>query len=206
MRAMSSLPGVALFGPPRCVVCRHRADWLCATCRAAARPPQEDLVIRDVTRAVAPWAYEGGPRSLVLALKLRGLRGAAEPLVDAMVRCSGRSALDPTTITWVPARRRDKARRGFDHAEVLARGVAAGLGGTALPLLERRGHQADQAGLDRAHRLGNLRSAFVAADGVPGSVLLCDDLVTTGATAAACATALRSAGARRVEVLVACRR
>ena len=195
-----------MFGPPRCVLCTRREDWLCRSCRSEARPPHEAMVIKDVSSAVAPWAYEGGPRSLILALKLRGLKAAADPLIDAMVRCSRRNGIAADAVTWVPARRRDARARGFDHAEVLARGVAERLGLPAAPLLVRRGHQRDQAGLDRAHRLSNLATAFEARAQTAGSVLLVDDLVTTGATAAACAKALKRAGADRVDLLVGCRR
>ena len=195
-----------MFGPPRCVVCRKREDWLCACCRAEARPPQEAMAIKDVTRAVAPWAYEGGPRSLVLALKLRGSRTAAEPLIAAMALCARRSGLDADVVTWVPARPKDKAARGFDHAEVLARGVADRLGLPAAPLLARRGVQLDQAGLDKRQRWTNLAGAFTATSRWNGTILLIDDLVTTGATAGSCATVLKAAGAARVELLVACRR
>ena len=164
------------------------------------------MAIKDVASAVAPWAYEGGPRSLVLALKLRGLKAAAAPLIDVMVHCSRSAPIDSEIVTWVPARSKDKAARGFDHAEVLARGVAAKLGLSAIPLLARRGHQPDQAGLDRSHRLQNLTSAFVPTTAAAEKVLLIDDLVTTGATATACASSLRCAGAERIDLLVACRR
>lgn len=195
-----------MFGSPRCLVCHRRAGWLCGSCRAAARPPHEAMVIKDVTHAVAPWAYEGGPRSLLLALKLRGLKDAAGPLIDAMVECSRRERVDADVVTWVPARRRDRLARGFDHAEVLATGVAARLGLGTAPLLARRGHQVDQAGLDRSHRFSNLAAAFEAPATAPATVLLVDDLVTTGATASSCAGALKDAGAQRVDVLVGCRR
>lgn len=195
-----------MFGPPRCVLCRKREDWLCAVCREQARPPQEAIVIRGVTRALAPWAYEGGPRSLILALKLRGLKTAAGPLIEEMARCATRAAVDAEAVTWVPARARDRTLRGFDHAEVLARGVASRTGVPAVPLLARRGYQADQAGLTRSERLSNLAAAFAARSAPPRSILLIDDLVTTGATAAACTAALKGAGAGRVDLLVACRR
>lgn len=143
---------------------------------------------------------------MVLALKLRGLRAAAAPLVEAMVGSARGGAMDADVITWVPARRKDRAVRGFDHGEVLARAVAARLGLPAAALLARRGHQVDQVGLDRTQRLLNLTSAFAAVRSVGGSILLIDDLVTTGATARACAEALTGAGAGRVDLLVACRR
>lgn len=194
-----------MFGPPRCVVCRKRQDWLCALCRAKARPPQEPMVIKDVTRAVAPWAYEGGPRSLVLALKLRGSKTAADPLIEAMTECARRTGLAGDAVTWVPARHQDKAERGFDHAEVLARGVAERLGLPAIPLLARRGVQIDQAGLDRRQRSLNLVGAFTTMSRLVNPVLLVDDVLTSGATASSCATVLKAAGATRIDLLVACR-
>ena len=164
------------------------------------------MAIKNVARALAPWAYEGGPRSLVLTLKLRGSRTAAEPLIGAMAGCIRSAGLDADVVTWVPARSKDKKGRGFDHAEVLARGVAQRLGLPAAPLLARCGAQVDQVGLDRRQRWTNLTHAFRATGPISGPVLLIDDLVTTGATSSSCAGALRGAGASRVDLLVACRR
>lgn len=153
---------------------------------------------------VAAWAYEGGPRTLVLALKLRHLSAAADPLVEAALAAARRARLDGDVITWVPARGRDVSRRGFDHAEVLARGIASGMGLGAKALLRRRGIQADQTQLDRRARMQNLKDAFIARTKPPPRVILVDDLVTTGATAMACARALKVSGASRVCLLTAC--
>ncbi len=141
----------------------------------------------------------------MLALKLRHLKAAAGPLVDAMVAAARRAGLDDDCLTWVPARPRDRAARGFDHAEVLAREIAARLGLPAVALLDRHGVQLDQSGLDRAARLANLDGAFYARGSVPERLILVDDLVTTGATATACAMALKTAGATYVWLLAACR-
>jgi predicted amidophosphoribosyltransferase len=145
----------------------------------------------------------------VLALKLRHLRDAAQPLVEAMVSAFYRHGLGGETVSWVPARRRDIRIRGFDHAEVLARALAQRVGLPAAALLERRGTQRDQSGLGREERSVNLQGAFRAPETLlgpsPGRVLLVDDLVTTGATASACSSALRATGVVRVGLLAACR-
>lgn len=143
---------------------------------------------------------------MILALKVRGMKTAAEPLVTGMSACVRRAGIDGGVITWVPARGADKRKRGFDHAELLAAGLSERVGLPARPLLVRKGHQRDQVGLDRDERFANLSSAFDTEQEVQGRVLLVDDLVTTGATAAACASRLKLAGAGRVDLAVACRR
>lgn len=196
---------MVMLGPPRCAGCGARAGWLCPRCRREARPAPPDVAIEGVVRTVAAFAYEGGPRGLVLALKVRGLRSAADPLIAALAVSCRSARLSPDVVTWVPARRADISRRGFDHAEVLARGVSRRLGWRCGGLLTRRGRQLDQVGLDRSGRFANLQDAFEAREPVAGRILLIDDLSTTGATARACASALRAGGASEVDVAVVCR-
>jgi predicted amidophosphoribosyltransferase len=166
--------------------------------------PPGDEPIPGVDRVYCPWRYDGVARDLVLALKLRHQRPAAEPLADALAMLvqggGGRAAV----VTWVPARRADRRRRGFDHAELIARHVAADLGLPVAGLLERASVRPDQAGLGRRQRWENLAGAFTGRP-FSGVVLLVDDLVTTGATAAACARALRVGGATQVELAAPCR-
>ncbi len=155
-------------------------------------------------RVLAGWAYASSARALVLELKAGGRRAAAEPLVARMCSTARRYGLAGELVTWVPGRRRDVRERGYDHAEALARGVAGGLGLPARALLTHARPRPDQVGLDAAARRANLKGSFRAAP-CSGAVVLVDDVFTTGATAAACAAALETAGAERVETLVACR-
>lgn len=193
-----------MAGPPRCARCRTPGTWLCRRCAdampaAGPRPPTPPLC-----GVIAALEYSGTARDLVLALKLRGRRGAAEPLSDALARCVARNGLSGDVITWVPGRRRDARARGYDHAGELARGLAARLGLPASQLLIRTGARPDQAGLPAARRRHNLEGAFRARPGEGRRVVLVDDLVTTGATARACAGALLAAGAGGVELAAAC--
>lgn len=94
--------------------------------------------------------------------------------------------------------------RGFDHAEVIARRVASRLGLPLVGLLQRTATRPDQTTLSGLERRNNLIGAFRAGP-CPRAVVLVDDLVTTGATASACAQALRSAGAVWVEAVAPCR-
>lgn len=192
------------FAPVRCLACGVGGNALCASCAGELKPPLSDAAIAGVDAAFAPWEYDGVARALLLGLKLRAKRPYAEPLARAMVgelhRCGSRGTL----LTWVPGRRRDIARRGFDHAELLARSVGRATGLPRAPVLIRTQDTRDQTTLGAAARRHNLIGAF-AARSCSGTMLLVDDLITTGATAAACARALRRAGAKRVEVLAACR-
>lgn len=154
-------------------------------------------------RVAAVWAHEGAVRDLVLGLKLRGMRLSATPLIDGLGDLVMRRGTEAEIVTWPPCSRADKRRRGFDHAELLARGLGARLGLPARASLERMGRSEDQAGLSGEERRQNLIGAFDARPS-SGLVLLVDDVVTTGATLQACATALREAGATGVEGLVAC--
>jgi predicted amidophosphoribosyltransferase len=169
------------------------------------RPPQAPGKMPWVRAVVTAWEYEDGARALVLGLKLEGRRDAAPPLVHALAAAVAHTGLLGEVVTWVPGRPPDIRARGFDHAELLARLVAPRIGLPARPLLVRRRSPPDQAGLSAAERRRNLIGAFGARP-CAGRVIVVDDLITTGATARACAAALRSAGAEVVEVLAACRK
>jgi predicted amidophosphoribosyltransferase len=113
-----------------------------------------------------------------------------------------RSVRDLTAdaITFVPASRTSMAERGFNTAQELARALASLVRTPCTGLLRKTRETADQAALGRDQRRTNLADAFRAGR-TPGRVLLVDDVMTTGATADACARALRTAGALDVMVL-----
>ncbi|MGI8773606.1 MAG: ComF family protein [Actinomycetota bacterium] len=137
-------------------------------------------------------------------MKLRAVRPYAGPLADLCVKEIHRAGALAEVVTWVPGRRRETRRRGFDHAEEIARRVAIQIGLPARALLERRGDTTDQTKLGRAERSTNLQGAFESRP-VSVPVLLVDDLYTTGATAAVCGREILRAGAPNVEAVVACR-
>ena len=195
----------ALLGSPACTGCGHRDGPVCSSCLAHLRPPDRLPTVPGIDRVVAAWEHDGAARSLVLDLKLGGRRWAARPLAAAMCAAAARAGVTGDSVTWVPGRRRDTRERGYDHAEVLAREVARRLGIRPARLLVRLRLAEDQATLTARERFANLAGAF-AARPEAGPVVLVDDVVTTGATAAACASALRAAGAARIELLAACRK
>ncbi len=110
-------------------------------------------------------------------------------------------------ITWIPLSRRRLAERGFDQARVLAVGVGRELDLPVRSLLRRAISTGPQAQRHAAERRSAMRGAFAVRErvAVPAHVLLVDDVLTTGATAAAAAEVLRDAGATSVHLLAAAR-
>ncbi|MFP5298693.1 MAG: ComF family protein [Actinomycetota bacterium] len=191
-----------VFGA-RCAGCGAFGEALCEECRHGLTAPERVVAPEHVDALWAAFRYSGAARKLVLDLKLHHLRPAAAPLATAMVDRMWTDGCEARVVTWVPGRPKDMLDRGFDHAHVLARRVARATGLPLRRLLHRVGEARDQTELDRQQRRENVIGAFAGRD-VRLPVLLIDDLVTTGATSGACATALKWAGAPRVEVLVAC--
>lgn len=112
------------------------------------------------------------------------------------------AGVEGDVVTAVPSTPRVRAERLFDPAAELARAVGRGLGLPYRRLLHKVRETADQTTLGRADRRANLRDAFrAAAASPPERVLLVDDILTTGATADACARALRQIGVAQVDVL-----
>ena len=143
--------------------------------------------------------YEGPAREAVKAFKLLGERRAARTLAAWMAPPARDLTAD--AATWVPGTRRSEAERGFVPAEELARPLARALGLPARRLLWKVRRTRDQSGLSRAERRANLLGAFRVRPDPPKRVLLVDDIMTTGATAEACAAALKAGGAREVLVV-----
>lgn len=149
----------------------------------------------------ACWSHDGSAAELVRELKYRRATTAVTPLADAM------ALLVPPVdlITWAPSSSERRRSRGFDQAELLARAVASRAG---LPVrrLVRRRNDLPQTARDREGRLAgpSLQPRGRRLRRFP-TVLVIDDVSTTGATLRAMAEVLRSHGAGEVAGLVATR-
>jgi predicted amidophosphoribosyltransferase len=157
-------------------------------------------VPRGLDACHAYLAYDEGARALLRAVKFRNHRVAVGWLAEGMA-----GLLQPVpgaVVTWAPTSGRRRRSRGYDQAELLARAVARRWGVRPVPLLRRRPGPA-QTGRRASER--RQHPGFTARARVPASVVVVDDVCTTGATLTAAALALRSRGATRVQGLTAAR-
>ena len=145
--------------------------------------------------------YRGALEHLLRALKFRRhdfLAGALSSLLEETIRARDDLAFD--AIVPVPMPRARERRRGYNQSGLLADALSRRLGIRCdAALLVRSIEGATQSTLPKRQRAGNVRGAFTASTLVKGtSILLVDDISTTGETIRACASALAEGGASRV--------
>ena len=190
-----------------CVSCRTPfrnafpldAEGRCALCRAG---------LRGFDAAYCYGSYEGVLRDLIHLYKYSRIQTLRDPLGEFLARALPLEEVFDA-VTPVPLHWRKQWQRGFNQAEFLARAIARRRGIPVVRALTRLRFTKTQAGLSNRERRKNVAAAFRcrrAAKTLAGKrILLIDDVMTTGATAAACARALKRAGAARVVVATVAR-
>lgn len=184
--------------PPLCVGCRRVGRWICERCwpRVAWVAPNDHLPKPSgVDAVVAVAEHEGIAREAVHALKF-GERHAISAMMGRLMAGAALShGVDIVVpVPLHPARRRE---RGYDQAAMLARHIARSLDKPCRKkALQRVRKTKQQVSLDGIHRHENVRGAFAPRERLQGeTILLVDDVLTTGATMSAAAEAARDAGA-----------
>ena len=196
--------GIVRFTPPLCRQCGDPLPtWRVASVAAAlcARCGRHEPVV-STARAVG--SYEGPLRAVLHALKYGKRQSLARPLALLMATACAEILAGIDLAVPGPLHRRRRRARGFNQAEELARH----LGVPWTSALRRTRATDSQTDLPAAQRYANVRNAFALrrrqrVDGF--TLLLVDDVSTTGATLEACARVLRLAGAREVRALTAAR-
>jgi predicted amidophosphoribosyltransferase len=194
--------------PPLCAACGRscRSEAIvCSRCgrRLAGAEPLLGKGPPGLDRAWSSAPHEGVARNLVAALKFRHLLPVAGLMADRIHWLAPAHVLSGTFVPVPPAPSRLR-RRGFDPAGELAASLAERISAPLEQCLVRRGGRR-QVGRRRAERVGQPPRIHASA-AAPRSVVLVDDVLTTGATLTACAQALRAAGAARVVAITFARR
>ncbi|HUS07378.1 MAG TPA: ComF family protein [Bryobacteraceae bacterium] len=193
------------------------ADYFCIDCKTPflnASPLDENgrcgLCRRGLTGFDATYSfgeYEGTLRKLIHLFKYSHMQPLAKPLgkmlLSVLPRENRYDMVVPMPLHWLR-----RWKRGFNQSQLLARVVAGRLGTPLVSALRRKRATLPQAGLSNAQRRSNVAGAFVVRKRAivkDRHILLVDDVMTTGATLAASASALKRAGASRITVLTVAR-
>lgn len=221
-----------LIFPPLsyCLGCGREGNWsggVCPSCLAAWREELRpgcvrcgrpwlapaapgEIVCSQCAGADLPWdhvrplgLYRGSLRRLLWRFKYRGERWLAGPLGELLAGVALANLSPPQVLVPVPLAPYRLRSRGFNQAEELARVVGRRWRVPVVRALVRKGRRFRQTGLGKADRWRNLAGAFLPLLDLAGAtIVMVDDVMTTGATMAHCAWALRQAGASRVDGLV----
>lgn len=210
-----------VIAPESCLVCQREGSILCSWCAPDACLPLPSRCVacqaqttnfatcpkcRPKTQLTRVWVateYTATAKELVKALKFGYKRSAAEPIAKYMHRAC-EFVPKETIIMPIPTASLRVRQRGFDHAFLIAKHFARANNHSVNTSLKRLG-QSRQVGSTRSDRLQQLKGAFVVTkpQEIRGkSVILIDDVFTTGATLKTASMTLKQAGAKSVSAIV----
>ena len=189
----------------RCICCDDLC-WgklLCDTCQKALEAMKlPDIAVEGDVCSV--YRYEGVARQLVILLKDHCAADAATVLANEMADVINAMKLpENTVLTWVTMPDIRRKKRGIDHGRTLCEAVSSVTGMPVRQMLVRSKNVHTQRGLNREARLKNIADSIRCEKSIDSTVVLIDDVLTTGATVSVCAEALRGAGATKVIAVTA---
>ena len=199
-----------LIYPPRCMFChgflRRDEKAICQSCRENLPVLEEKnrgISLKGIPRCTSLFRYEGNVRQAILRYKFHGLSFYNREFAALMTENLTDEELACDEVTWVPLSRKRKRTRSYDQAQLLAEELAAGRNVPCSCLLVKQRDAAPQSGSGgREERKANIRDAYRIKKGIDirrKTILLIDDIVTTGATLEECAAVLSAAGAACVK-------
>ena len=159
---------------------------------------------RQIDGLTAPFYYDEPIKKCIHNFKYNNFKKASEFLSTEMINVIERDFKDenPDYITCIPMSKRRKTKKVFNQGEVLIKYISKAFDRKYTPdLLKKVKNTVPQARLDGKERLSNLKGAFKINekyDIKDKTVLICDDVITTGSTFEECAKVLKKAGAKRV--------
>ncbi len=199
-------PITSFFFPPLCVHCGREGAWLCPAAQQLLRrehPIINPLKIPGVDRVIVRGSYDCRPlQGLITKLKYNYWSALVEdfpevinPLLPLLPKHSH------TVIVPIPLHTRRQRERGFNQSQFLAEVLSQQSGLPVVHLIKRHRYTTPQAQLTEAERKTNILDAFEIdsrISEIPKSVVLIDDVITTGSTIAESATVLQKFGVRKI--------
>ena len=206
---------LALLLHRKCAFCRRLTQngaVICPRCRE--KLPYTNCAARQdfphLDACYSPLYYTDEVRQSLLRYKFGGLRMYASVYGEFLAKCIDENRISCDSITWVPLNRRRLRQRGYDQARLLAEDLSRRLSVPCLPTLQKiRNNPRQSAAGNAEKRRRNVKGVYAAlpeADPGGKTILLVDDIVTTGATLSEAASVLRKAGAASVIGLTLARR
>lgn len=195
-----------LIYPNRCPFCDNYIpydEYYCDDCRDSLSPPPEHDDYKEIDYFTSVTEYNKYSIPLINEIKNESngyaLSAAAFMIFQSILTAKLLRAID--VVTYVPMRRRDKLRRGYNQTAIIARELAQLVGKPCVALLKKVRDTSQQKNLDAAERRKNVKDAFEYKSSLSLSgktVLIVDDVCTTGSTLCEAASKLKEAGADKV--------
>ena len=226
MLARLARSAIDLVFPVHCVGCGREGGIVCGECagglerltlpycRLCAAPGVDGVCRwcqqhpRGFDSLRSPYKFEGAVRDAIHALKYRGVRAAAPDLAGLMVEYLSRNMVPADALVPAPLHPRRLRSRGYNQSALLAREIGRELGlAVREDLLVRvRNARPQVEAQTREERRTNVAGNFSCESDAAGlTLLLVDDVATTGSTLSECAASLKQAGAVRVFALALAR-
>ncbi len=202
----SCLPGLPYISGPMCSCCGQPTSSPVKDCRFCRSGGLQHSLCRSVM------LFEGCGRQVIHSLKYENGRRVAPILAEQALLRLEPAVFEVDAITFIPLHRRKQAGRGYNQAELIARELGRRTKTPVERLLVQRRRTKDQAQLSAEERRENVKGAYGLAPiyrtrrrPLPESVLLVDDVLTTGATSAECCEVLRTSGVAKLKLVTLAR-
>lgn len=195
-----------MLAPAQCVMCGkfilHGDLGLCPSCLAILDSKRDSIQTHTefLDKTYSVYLYEDAVRHLLLSFKDRGIMQLADIFAERMSHLILKNSLCADSLTVVPLTFKKKMSRGFNQSEILARKISKQVKIPYCSYLKVSGHKGEQKKLGKKERAKNVQDVYgcKGKELAVNSVILIDDVMTTGATLNECARILKKNGVKSV--------
>ena len=182
-------------------------NFLCEKCNISFQKeycPDISISLENTDICLIPLYYKNIAKKLIKRLKFDNIKAASLPLSEAMSKLLVESNIKAEALVPVPLFEKRQKNRGFNQAQLLAEAIGTKTEIPVLNCLTRVRDTPPQRNLNKKQRKANMIAAFKSNLDLKGKTLvLVDDVLTTGATAIACSKELKNSGAKKIILLIA---